>query len=203
MAEAGCDRVHYGVECGSERMMKVIKKNTTKDRVRQAVSATKNAGMEVLAYFIIGQQTETTEDIQESLALAKELDPNYVHFTVFCPYPGTEIYLQGLQSGIIGEDVWRNFAADPQVGFELPIWGEHFTRQELREMLVKCYRDFYLRPSYIVRNMARIRGLGELRRKLHAGMSVLTMSPNQKVFEKKMWSQTRHIVPGSAIDIHS
>ncbi len=103
--------------------------------------------METLAYFIIGQQTETASDIRDSIDLARRLAPNYVHFTIFCPYPGTAIYEEGLARGILERDVWREFARDPRPGFEPPVWEENFTRQELREMLVKCYKSFYMRPE--------------------------------------------------------
>lgn len=196
MKQAGCDRIHYGVECGNDRMLKVIKKNATIAKVREVVAATKAVGMEVLCYFIIGQQTETASDIADSMKLARQLDPNYVHFTIFCPYPGTEIYFKGLESGVIKQDVWRNFALNPRDGFELPVWEENFTRQELREMLVKCYKSFYLRPKYIARNMLRIRRFGELKRKLRAGLSVVTMSANQKLYDPAdMARRTRDLVP--------
>jgi radical SAM superfamily enzyme YgiQ (UPF0313 family) len=203
MAEAGCDRIHYGVESGNDRMMKEIRKNTNVEKVKKAVQFTKDVGMEVLTYFIIGQQTETAADIEDTMRLARELDPNYVHFTIFCPYPGTEIYMKGLESGIIKEDVWRKFAENPQPGYELPVWEENFSRQELREMLVKCYKSFYLRPGYVIRNLTRIRTPGELRRKVRAGLSVLTMTPNQTVYGKGIRAKARDLVPGSPIEVHT
>jgi radical SAM superfamily enzyme YgiQ (UPF0313 family) len=203
MAEAGCDRIHYGVESGNDRMLKVIRKNTNIERVKNAVAWTKEAGLEVLTYFIIGQQTETASDIEDTVRLARALDPNYVHFTIFCPSPGTEIYKKGLEDGIIKEDVWRKFAEDPQQGYELPVWEENFSRQELREMLVKCYKRFYLRPGYILRAAARVRGAGEFKRKMRAGLSVLTMTPDQKVYGKSVRSQVRDIVPRSPIDVYT
>lgn len=202
MAAAGCDRIHYGVESGNDRMLKVIKKNSTLERLKNAFKWTRDAGMETLAYFIIGQQTETQSDINDSISLARELDPNYVHFTIFCPYPGTEIYNYGLETGIIKEDVWRKFAEDPQHGYELPVWEENFTRRELQEILVKCYKGFYLRPSYMARGLLRVRSLGELRRKVRAGISVVRMSPNQQVFDDKMRGQVRDAVPNAPIEIH-
>lgn len=204
MSEAGCDRIHYGVESGNDRMLRTIRKNTDVKRIREAVKLTKATGMEVLTYFIIGQQTETASDIEDSMTLARELKPNYAHFTVFCPYPGTEIYMQGLESGIIKEDVWAKFARDPSPDFILPVWEENFSRQELREMLVKCYKSFYLRPSYVLRNLARVRGVGEFKRKMRAGLSVLTMTPNQKVYdEAEMAAKVRDIVPGAPTNLHS
>jgi radical SAM superfamily enzyme YgiQ (UPF0313 family) len=206
MAEAGCDRIHYGVECGNDRMMRVIRKNTTVEKVKNAVKLTKEANMEVLTYFIIGQQTETLSDIQDTMDLARVLSPNYAHFTVFCPYPGTEIYMKGLESGVISKDVWREFAESPasETDFQLPVWEEIFTRQELREMLVKCYKSFYLRPTYVLRNLARVRSAGELKRKVRAGLSVLTMTPNQKVYDSDVMAvKARQAVPHAPIELHS
>ena len=203
MANAGCERIHYGVECGSPRMMKVIRKNHSVEKVKNALKWTNEVGMETLAYFIIGQQTETAEDIQMSVDLAKSLNPNYVHFTIFCPYPGTQIYGEGLESGVIKEDVWGSFAADPKPGFELPVWEENFTRAELREMLVKCYKGFYLRPGYLLKSAVRIRSFGEFKRKFKAGLSVIGMSPNDKVFNKKMQAQVDAVVPRGQYDVSS
>jgi len=204
MKQAGCDRIHYGVECGNDRMLKIIKKNATLAKIKEVVAQTKAVNMEVLCYFIIGQQTETASDVKDSLQLARELDPNYVHFTVFCPYPGTEIYTQGLQSGVIKEDVWRHFSENPRDGFELPVWEENFTRQELREMLVKCYKSFYLRPRYIARNLLRIRRFGELKRKLRAGLSVVGMTANQQLYDHSdMLRRTRDLIPHASYELHS
>ncbi|MEC7640568.1 MAG: radical SAM protein [Nitrospinota bacterium] len=179
MKRAGCDRIHYGVESGNNRMMKLIKKNTTVRRVKETFRNTHEAGMEALAYFIIGQQTETLSDIQDTMTLAKELKPDYAHFTIFCPYPATEIYDTGLARGVIKEDVWRLFAKDPRPGFDLPVWEEIFTRQELYELIVKCYKSFYSRPSYVMNRMFHIRSLGELKRKAKAGLAVWNMSAHE------------------------
>lgn len=204
MKDAGCDRIHYGVECGNDRMLKVIKKNATVAKVREVVAWTKAVNMEVLCYFIVGQQTETASDIADTMALARELDPNYAHFTVFCPYPGTEIYFKGLESGILKEDVWRKFSENPSDGFELPVWEENFARQELREILVQCYKSFYLRPRYIARNLLRVRRFGELRRKMRAGISVITMTANQKLYTpESMAARARSLVPSASYELHS
>ena len=204
MVKAGCDRIHFGVESGNDRMLKEIRKNTTVAKIKAAVRDAKAAGMEVLCYFIIGQQTETESDIRDTMRLARELDPNYAHFTVFCPYPGTEIYERGLREGLIASDVWREFARNPVDGFELPVWEENFSRAELRQKLVDCYKSFYVRPGYILRNLMRIRSRGELMRKMRAGLSVLTMTPQQTVFGRRGLVQTvRGLIPNASYDVNA
>lgn len=199
MRKAGCDRIHYGVEVGNDRMMREIKKNATVSKIEKVFAWTKDVGMETLAYFMFGQQTETREDMQDSIRMAKELNPSYAHFTIFCPYPGTEIYLKGLKNGLIKEDVWHKFSTNPGPGYKLPVWEEHLSRVQLQEVLVSAYKQFYLRPSYITKRVLKMRSLGEIMRKLKAGISVITMKPENTA---KLRSKVRNIVPGSNIDIH-
>jgi radical SAM superfamily enzyme YgiQ (UPF0313 family) len=179
MKKAGCDRIHYGVESGNDRMLKVIRKNTTVSRIKEAFDDTQKAGIDALAYFMIGLPEEKESDIQDVLDLATELKPEYCHFTIFCPYPNTAFYERGLSSGVIARDVWRDFARDPQPGFTLPVWEENFSREELQQFLVKLYKKFYLRPRYILKRVARIKSFSELKRKAKAGLSVLQLKASQ------------------------
>ena len=50
-------------------MLKVIKKNSNVARLKDAFRWTQEAGMETLAYFIIGQQTETASDMLMSKSI--------------------------------------------------------------------------------------------------------------------------------------
>lgn len=179
MKRAGCDRIHYGVESGNDRMLKVIRKNTTVRRINEAFADTRKAGIDALAYFMIGLPEEKESDIQDVLDLAIELKPEYCHFTIFCPYPNTAFYERGLSSGIIPRDIWRDFAKDPQPGFSLPVWEENFTREELQQSLVKLYKKFYLRPQYILKRVVRIKSFSEFKRKAKAGLSVLQMKASK------------------------
>jgi radical SAM superfamily enzyme YgiQ (UPF0313 family) len=176
MREAGCDRIHFGVESGNDRMLKVIRKNTTVERVKTAFRLAHEVGIETLAYFMIGQQTETRADIQDSIDLARQLRPRYVNFAIFTPLPGTAIYAEGLERGLIKKDVWREFANNPTADFVLPVWEEQFTRDELYAILVRCMRDFYMRPGYILRQLLSVRSVGEFARKAAAGLGILTTS---------------------------
>ncbi len=55
-------------------------------------------------------------------------------------------------------------------------WGrEFFTKDDLVELVVFTYRNFYTRPGYIMKNLVRTRSLSELRRKIKAGGKVLKL----------------------------
>lgn len=182
MAEVGCKKIHFGVESGNDRMLKTIRKGANIDRVRKAFQYAKIAGMETLAYFILGQQTETREDIEDTFRLARELDPDYIHFSIFCPLPGTQVYHQGIEKGIVKNDVWREFSKNPTMDFLLPVWEENFSRDELSKMIVKGYKSFYLRPSYLIRRLGKIQSINELVKKARIGFSMFTMRGGQNFF---------------------
>jgi radical SAM superfamily enzyme YgiQ (UPF0313 family) len=175
LKRANCRAIHYGVEAGTERMLRVLNKGIHLDQAKQVFTETRRAGIQTLAYFMIGSPTETADDIEETFRVIEWLSPDFVHMTIFCPFPGTRAYHDGLENGIFPHDVWREFAARPDSAFQAPHWEENFSREELAGLLVKGYRRFYTRPGYVVRKLMHISSLGELKRKVKAGIKLLHM----------------------------
>jgi anaerobic magnesium-protoporphyrin IX monomethyl ester cyclase len=177
MRAANCERIHYGVEAGTDRIMKVLRKGITTEETRKVFKMTKEAGIDTLAYFMIGSPSETREEIHETFQFMQDLDPDYTHITILTPFPATEIYYQGLSSGLLKEDYWKNFALNPTPEFRPKFWTEIMSERELQELIVEAYRSFYSRPSYILKKMVQLRSFAELRRKVKAGFRILTMTP--------------------------
>lgn len=175
MARAGCIRIHYGIESGNQRVADVLRKNIRLDRVREVFRETKRLGIETLGYFIIGNPTETREEIRDTIRFAREIDPDYVHISVMTPFPGTYLYRMGLEQGILPYDYWKQYAANPDPAFIPMVWEENFTREELNEMLIKAYKDFYKRPGYIIKRLLKMRSWKETYHKVKAGIRLLKL----------------------------
>jgi len=175
LRKSGCRGIHYGVEAGTEKILNVLNKGITLSQVKNAFAATRKEGMMTLAYFMIGNPTETEEDVLRTIEFAKELDPDFAHITILTPFPATNIYLEGLRRGIIKRDFWREFARNPRKDFVPPHWSENFTLEKLNELSVQAYKSFYTRPNYMLKRLIKIRSLGELSRKVKAGVKVLGM----------------------------
>jgi len=173
LAEAHCERIHYGVEAGTPDILKVLRKGITLDEVRSAFRMTKVVGISTLAYFMIGSPTETREHIMKTIQVAKELDPDFVHITITTPFPATALYRKGLQEGILPYDYWREFAKNPTPNFQPLYWEEHLKTEELLELMKFAYKSFYTRPIYIFKELMRVRSLPELGRKIKAGLKVI------------------------------
>jgi radical SAM superfamily enzyme YgiQ (UPF0313 family) len=172
MKDAGCERIHYGVEAGTPEVIETLRKGITLEQVRDVFKMTKDEGISILAYFMIGSPGETREQIYESLRLARELGPDFMHLAITTPFPETDLYRMGFEKGVLTEDYWREFAKDPKPGFIPKVWEEHLTRDELIDMLHKGYKDFYLRPAYIWKRLKSLRNLSDFRSKARAGMKV-------------------------------
>lgn len=150
---AGCNRIHYGVEASSNKMLKAIGKDITLEQVENAFKQTKELGIETLAYFIIGSPGETITDIEHTIYYAKKLKPDYCHFAIMTPYPDTPLYKLGLKKKLY-DDYWCEFAKHPSIEFATPHWNE-IDSDILVKLLNRAYKDFYLRPSQILKEVKK------------------------------------------------
>ncbi|MEW6619424.1 MAG: radical SAM protein [bacterium] len=174
LKQANCERIHYGVEAGTEKILKVLRKGITLTQVEEAFRLTKKIGISTLAYFMIGSPTETKEDILQTLKFAKKLNPDFVHITITTPFPATYIYQKGLEQGIIKRDFWHDFAQNPTENFQPEYWEENLTSAELLELIDYSYKYFYTRPTYILKELLKIKSFGEFKKKVKAGIKVIS-----------------------------
>jgi radical SAM superfamily enzyme YgiQ (UPF0313 family) len=174
LARAGCKRIHFGIESGNDKTLKVIKKGITKQQAINAVNLAKKFKIEVLTYFMFGLPGETIEDMRESIRFAKDLSPDYSTFSVTVPYAGTEMYETALSNGIIPYDYWLNFAKNPKPKFEVPFfWEEHLSKDELRNIRDEATRSFYFRPTYIFKQVVKTRNFRTVFRKAKMAWGLL------------------------------
>lgn len=110
MQKAGCIRVKIGVETGSDRILKRIKKGLAKEKIRKTVALIKEVGIPLTIYLMAGFPGETNEDLKETIEFAKELDAEYYSLSILAPYYGTEIYRELKEKGkLSGNEHWEYF----------------------------------------------------------------------------------------------
>lgn len=199
MKEAGCERIHFGVETANPRVVKELQKGTTNAQVEKAFDMCKRHGIKTLAYFMMGNPTETLEDVKETLALSRRIKPDFMQMTILSPFPATQIYLRAKEEGIVVGDPWRDYAKAINDDFRPPLWDGIFTRNELERNLRWFYGQFYLQPSFVFDRVREIRNFGQFKRYASAGLSLLKMTvvPEKKI--RDSWGlRTRTGIANSA-----
>lgn len=94
MAASGCIEVKFGMESGSEALLKAMRKNTTQAQIRSAVRMARRAGIKVKLFLIHGYPGENLNTTADTLTLLRELagDIERVSLFRFVPLPGTYVY---------------------------------------------------------------------------------------------------------------
>ena len=183
MKEAGCERIHFGVETGNPRVVKELQKGTSIDQVERAFDSCKRHGIKTLAYFMMGNPTETMDDVKDTLAVSRRIKPDFMQMTILSPFPATQIYLRALQEGVVTGDPWRDYARKINDDFRPPLWDQIYTRSELESHLRWFYSKFYLTPQFVFDRIREVRNFGQFKRYASAGISLLkmTMIPESKL----------------------
>ena len=157
MRSSGCIGVSYGVESGVDEILKNMKKGATADQARVAVKQTKEAGIEVLTHIIFGLPGDTPETISATIKYVKELDPDYAQFYCAIPFPKTELEEMGKKNGWITTEDYAKYELNQPI-LNLPT----LSLEQLQEARKRAYREFYLRPSYILKRLRKIKSFGDL-----------------------------------------
>jgi len=92
MKRAGCTELNFGVESGSEKVLKILNKRISKKKIRDAFRLCHSVGIKPGAYLLVGVPGETKSDILETAELVKEISPSLINFSYLTPFPGTRIF---------------------------------------------------------------------------------------------------------------
>ncbi|MFQ6091455.1 MAG: B12-binding domain-containing radical SAM protein [bacterium] len=139
MAQAGCTSVFLGLETANETVLQAYHKRATADVGAKAVALLKKYGISTLGAFMIGEVTESRQDIEKTIGYAVDLDPEVAQFSILTPYPGTTIF-ERLKDRLITRD-WSKFDGAHGV-FD----SDHLTARQMEKLLRRAYQKFYLRP---------------------------------------------------------
>jgi len=105
MVESGCYNINFAFESGSQRVLdEVIKKPVKLKRAKELVRYAKSTGIGVGLFLVVGVPGETKKEIFQTLKLAEELKIYFPHISIATAYPGSELYDQCIEAGILRED---------------------------------------------------------------------------------------------------
>jgi anaerobic magnesium-protoporphyrin IX monomethyl ester cyclase len=161
MKRAGLSRIMYGFEAGTAHAMDSIEKTFSSDAGRKAVEMTKKAGIRIIGFFMIGVPGDSVESVEATIAYAKSLDIDFAKFTVYSPFPGTQIYEEFREQGKIPASAeWERFTNYPTRDNPAIFVPEGMANDDLIRLQKKAFVSFYLRPGMMLRHLFAVRTLG-------------------------------------------
>lgn len=169
MREAGCHTVIMGVESAEDDVLKAYKKGYKASEVGRGVARAKRAGLRAVGTFIIGLPEETEDTLERTLAMAMELELDFMSVNMAVPRFGTPFRKRALEIGIAD----REDLVMDQGGEDAFLPTKTLDRDAMLRLKKRMVRRFYLRPGYLWRRLRGIKNLYELRAQFAEGLALL------------------------------
>ncbi len=140
--KAGLIHISLGTEASAQLNLERFRKETTIAQNKKAIQLLKKHGIVAEAQFIIGMENETPETIEDTYKWAMDWGADMVNWNMYTPWPFSDLFED------LGDKVEvRDYA---RYNFVTPIMKpETMTRGEVLAGVMKNYRRFYMRRSFL------------------------------------------------------
>lgn len=144
MKQAGCERIYFGVESGSPKVLKYLNKELDLDKAVDLIKICRKHGIETLGWFIVGAPNEDEEAFEESVRFAIAANFDYISVSELTIYPGTALYEQ------LKNDI--DFSLLPYTNQ----WKDKAKAEINKKREREFYRRFYFRGAYAISTSKRV-----------------------------------------------
>lgn len=128
--ESGCLRITFGIESGSNEVLKRLNKPINKDNIIRTIKKSKELGIWTRGGFIFGSPRETIKDIKETVSIINLLDD--VELNILKIFPGTDLYEDLRANEEIDNNFWFDKHSDDPKHFGLIPHVPHYCREEFK-----------------------------------------------------------------------
>lgn len=172
LARAGCEIVWIGAESGSQKILNAMEKGTRVEQIYDATRYLHAAGIRVGFFLQFGYPGETRQEIEQTLQMVRDCQPDDIGISVSYPLPGTRFH-ENVRLQLGAKQNWVD-SADLAMMYRGP-----FTTAFYRQLHTVIHKEFRSR-----RALARWRRLlaqrklpnaGDLREAAASGYRLLTL----------------------------
>jgi len=149
MVRAGVYKVNFGIESGSPRLQKLIKKGLDLDRIRDGIERTAARRIFTHGFFMLGFPGETRSEMKETIEFACRSRLHTAGFALLTPFPGTEVHRMALATG-------KRVEFDPDDASYMRLSGNLTAEDDatLAAMHRRAHWKFYGSPRRLYRVLA-------------------------------------------------
>jgi len=158
LRDVGCDVVGFGVESGSDKILKRLNKGITRIEIEETIFICKELGFWMIGFFMISLPDETKEDINKTFELLKHFDEINVQF--FKVHPNTGFYNELKLSGDITDNVWFESKNDNEFYWCKDNFDNaNFYKKEIDLLLqYSTLKHIASHPDALIRRHGRLKG---------------------------------------------
>ena len=180
MRKAGCYRVSFGFESGSDAVLKAFGKGGRASLAlgQAAVRKARAAGVETNGYFLLGLSPDTADTMRETIAFARRLELDIMKFGVTIALPGTPMFKEYADEGRIRSYNWDDyFVHSTQELFA----HRHLDHATVQHFMTIAYREAMLaNPRFVMRRFVRGVRTGEFFWDLYYFLKFLSLPANDE-----------------------
>lgn len=178
MRRAGCEIVAYGIETAHAAGLRFLCKGASPIDAARSIQMTREAGMDVVGYFLIGIPGERIEHTRETARFAARWGVTWAQFSVLSPIEGTRLYETAVENNWYGEaNALNPFDADLS---RPALLDGYWTPERLRDALYVAHREFYARPDYVLSQLRKARGIAGAKNIIKSGLNLLSWMSKSK-----------------------
>jgi len=166
MAEAGLRGYFIGFESGNDRVLRFLRKGTTRAVNLEAARICKKYDIRIWANYMLGIPTETKEEVMDTISMMKEIDPDYYSPAFYTPHPGSDLYDYCIEhdlSLITSHDQFRRNPTETKIkghDYEFLQWALEESQRRTRTNVVRRWvnRNWkrYADPGKVARKLGRL-----------------------------------------------
>lgn len=155
LKQMGTYAVCLGIESGSKKTLKSMKKNWDLEVVKDKINLLKKNGIIVTGSFILGFSNETMEDIKKTIDFAVKSGIDMAYFGNYMPLPGSEDFKRMISEGELklGEIDWESYTS--YCG-RIPYHPRDISKEDLLKAIQQATIRFYCRPRIIFNLLKRM-----------------------------------------------
>ncbi len=146
MTKAGTYKINFGIESGSPRIQKMIRKGLDLELLRKNIELADRAGIFTHGFFMMGFPGETEADLQATIDFALSSKLHTAGFALLSPFPGTRVHELAEQMGKKVE-----FRPEDSSYSRLACNLTELSDQKLLQYHRRAHRAFYFRPAQVLK----------------------------------------------------
>ena len=155
LRRAGCYRVSFGFESGSDAVLREFGKGgrASVEQGKQAVRKARNAGIDTNGFFMLGLSPDTEETMNDTIEFARQLPLDMLKFGVTIAFPGTKMFNEYMAKGLVRSYNWDEYFIYTD---DTLFTHKHLSYEKIKEFMHIAYRRAILtNPGFIFRRFLR------------------------------------------------